>query len=426
MGYDVQAVRAHFPALREGAAHFDGPGGSLVPDVVGETVAATLTSAIANRGRSNPAERRADDIVVEARRAMADLLGADPEGIVFGRSMTQLTYDFSRTLAKTWAPDTEVVVTRLDHDANIRPWVQAAAAVGARVRWVDFDPATGEVDLDAFERAVTERTGVVAVTAASNLIGTRPRVSDICRLAHDAGALVYVDGVHLTAHALIDFAACGADFYVCSPYKFLGPHCGVVAGRPDLLEQLHPDKLLASTEDIPERFELGTLPYELLAGTTAAVDFLSTLAGPAGTPETPVNSGLTVTAGTAGLTGTGPAPSRRQLLAVSMGQLEAYEEGLRSGIEARLSNIDRVVLYGRARRRTPTLLFSVSGVASSEVQARLAAVGVNAPAGSFYAIEASRHLGLGDAGAVRAGIAPYIDQSDVDRLVDAVKAVAEA
>ena len=159
-----------------------------MPDVVGETVAATLTSAIANRGRSNPAERRADDIVVEARRAMADLLGADPEGIVFGRSMTQLTYDFSRTLAKTWAPDTEVVVTRLDHDANIRPWVQAAAAVGARVRWVDFDPATGEVDLDAFERAVTERTGVVAVTAASNLIGTRPRVSDICRLAHDAGA----------------------------------------------------------------------------------------------------------------------------------------------------------------------------------------------------------------------------------------------
>jgi cysteine desulfurase family protein (TIGR01976 family) len=419
MGYDVQAVRAYFPALLEGAAHFDGPGGSLVPDVVGERVAATLTSAIANRGRSNPAERRADDIVVEARRAMADLLAAEPEGIVFGRSMTQLTYDFSRALAKTWSPRTEVVVTRLDHDANIRPWVQAASAVGATVRWVDFDPKTGELELDAFAGVVTDRTALVAVTAASNLIGTRPPVSEICRLAHDAGALVYMDGVHLTAHALIDFAASSADFYACSPYKFLGPHCGVVASWPDLLEGLYPDKLLASTDSIPERFELGTLPYELLAGTRAAVDFLSGLAGsagppPPGAPPPPPDPSAP------------PAtlPSRRQRLTLSMGQLEAYEENMCSGIEARLASIDRVVLYGRPLRRTPTLLFSVTGVDATEVQARLAAAGVNAPAGSFYAIEASRHLGLGASGAVRAGIAPYTDQSDADRLVEAVAAVA--
>jgi len=194
VGYDVAAIRKQFPALAEGAAHFDGPGGSQVPAVVGDAVAATLTAAISNRGRSTPAERRADDTVRAARLAIADLLGGDPRGVVFGRSMTQLTYDFSRTVAKGWSAGDEVVVSRLDHDANIRPWLQAAGAVGATVRSIDFDRQTTELTPADVARVVSSRTRLVAVTAGSNLLGTRPDMAQIAALVHDAGALLYVDG----------------------------------------------------------------------------------------------------------------------------------------------------------------------------------------------------------------------------------------
>ncbi|MGW4056650.1 cysteine desulfurase-like protein [Amycolatopsis sp. NPDC004747] len=393
MTYDVQTIRAHFPALDGGAAHFDGPGGSQVPRVVGEAVAGTLCAAIANRGVVTAAERRASEVVAEARLAVADLLAADPAGVVFGRSMTQLTYDFSRTLAQKWGPGDEVVVTRLDHDANIRPWVQAAAAAGAAVRWLDFDPATGEPAPVA--GLLSERTRLVAVTAASNLLGTRPDIPAIAAQVHRAGALLYVDGVHLTPHALVDITELGADFYACSPYKFLGPHLGVVAAAPSLLETLHPDKLLPSTNAVPERFELGTLPYELLAGTTAAIGFLAGL-----------------------VPGTG---SRRSRLAASMTALEAHENALLARLDGGLAALPGVTRYGAPERhRTPTVLFSVEGVASQAVYEHLGAQGVNAPAGSFYAIECSRRLGLGDAGAVRAGIAPYTTEDDVDRLLAGV------
>jgi cysteine desulfurase family protein (TIGR01976 family) len=393
VAYDVTAVRQHFPALDEGAAHFDGPGGSQVPDVVGEAVAATLCAAIANRGSITPAERRADGIVTEARQAAADLLGAQPGGIVFGRSTTQLTYDFSRALARTWQPGDEVVVTRLDHDANIRPWVQAAQARGVTVRWADFDPGTGELPAGAVAKLLSERTRLVAVTAASNLLGTRPDIPAIAAAVHEANALLYLDGVHLTPHAPVDVAALGADFYGCSPYKFLGPHLGLVAAAPALLETLHPDKLAPSTDAVPERFELGTLPYELLAGTTAAIDFLADL-----------------------VPGDG---SRRERLLRSLAALEEYEQALLERLDAGLAEIPGVTRYGSpGRRRTPTVLFSVDGVPSARVYEKLAAHGVNAPAGSFYALECSRHLGLGDTGAVRAGIAPYTTAAEVDRLLE--------
>src|SRR3954468_11330533 len=275
--YDVAAVRARFPALAAGAAHFDAPGGSQVPDAVAAAVAAALTAPMAHRGRPTQAERNADDVVLAARRAVGDLVGGEPGGVVFGRSATQLAYDFSRVLAASWGPGDEVVVTRLDHDANVRPWVQAAAARGATVRWADFDPATAELPPAAVGELLSPATRLVAVTGASNLIGTRPDLPAITALAHAAGALTWVDGVHLTAHAPVDVAALGADFFICSPYKFLGPHCGVLAAAPALLETLHPAKLLPSTDAVPERFELGTLPYELMAGTTAAVDFLAGL-----------------------------------------------------------------------------------------------------------------------------------------------------
>jgi cysteine desulfurase family protein (TIGR01976 family) len=399
VSYSVAAVRAHFPALTEGAAHFDGPGGAQVPDVVGAAVAATLTAAIANRGTVTAAERRAEAVVTEARQAMADLLAADPGGIIFGRSMTALTYDLSRTLAKTWRPGDEIIVTRLDHDANIRPWVQAAAPAGVTVRWADFDPATGELNADAVTGLLTERTRLVAVTAASNLLGSRPDTATIAERARAVGALVFVDGVHLTAHGLVDMTAMGADFYACSPYKFLGPHLGVLAAAPALLSTLRPDKLLPASDAVPERFELGTLPYELLAGTTAAVDFLADL-----------------------VPGDG---SRRARLATSMKALSEHEDRLCARLEAGLAKIDGVTLYGAPeRRRTPTVLFTIAGVPNADVYAGLAEVNVNAPAGTFYAIECAAHLGLDRTGAVRAGIGPYTDESDVDRLVAGVVRIA--
>jgi len=391
MSFDVASLRAHFPALTDGAAHFDGPGGSQTPDVVAAAVAATMTQPMANRGSVTRAERNADAVVVAARQAVADLTGGVPAGVVFGRSATALTYELSRVLAAGWGPGDEVVVTRLDHDANIRPWVQAAEARGATVRWAEFDPATGELDAAAVGQLLSERTRLVAVTGASNLIGTRPDVAAITALAHEAGALTWVDGVHLTAHAPVDVTALGADFFVCSPYKFLGPHCGCLVALPELLDTLHPDKLLPSSSAVPERFELGTLPYELLAGTTAAVDLLADQAGPEG--------------------------DRRSRLVAVMAAIEQHEDRLRERIEDGVRELPGVTLWSRAGHRTPTLLLTFVGRDAADAYRFLAERGVNAPAGSFYALEASRWLGLGDTGGLRIGLAPYNDDADVDRLL---------
>jgi cysteine desulfurase family protein (TIGR01976 family) len=397
--YDVESVRAHFPALAEGAAHFDGPGGSQTPDVVAAAVAATLTSAIANRGEVTPAERRAESIVGECRAALGDLLATDPRGVVFGRSATQLNMDLARTLAKDWGPGDEVVVTRLDHDGNVRPWVIAAERAGATVRWADFDPATGELDPEAVASVLSGRTRLVAVTGASNLVGTRPDLPAISGLVHGAGALLAVDAVHLAAHASIDRVALGADLLVCSPYKFLGPHCGVLAADPELLETLHPDKLLPSSDTVPERFELGTLPYELMAGTTAAIEFLASL------------SGLAAEA------------SRRDRLVDAMARIEAHEDPLRTRLEEAVTALPGVTCWSRAARRTSTLLFTFANHDPQDVRNALAHKGINAPAGNFYAIECSRRLGLGSAGGLRLGLAPYTNGDDVDRAVDALTAV---
>jgi cysteine desulfurase family protein (TIGR01976 family) len=395
MSYDVETVRSHFPSLRSGVAHFDGPGGSQTPAPVAEAVATTMTSSISNRGRVTAAERRADDIVTGARAAMADLLGADPRGIVFGRSATDLTFHLARTLSSAWGPGDEVVVSRLDHDANVRPWVLAADAVGATVRWVDFDPATGELGPDAVRDVVHERTRLVAVTAASNLIGTRPDVRAIADVVHAVGALLWVDGVHATAHVGTDLAASGADFWVCSPYKFLGPHLGVLAADPALLETLRPAKLVPSSDAVPERFELGTLPYELLAGTTAAVDFLAGLAGDA-------------------------EGGRRERLVAAYERIERHEAGLLARLESRLARVPGLTVWSRAARRTPTLLLTVEGRDPQDLRAALAERDISAPAGHFYAWECSHHLGLGTTGGVRVGLAAYTDEADVDRLADAL------
>ena len=286
MGYDVHAVRARFPALAAGIAHFDGPGGSQVPDTVAAAVADTLLSPLANRGSVTAAERAADAIVLAARAAMGDLLGADPRGVVFGRSMTALTFDLARTLAATWRPGDEVIVTRLDHDANIRPWVDAATHVGATVRWAEPDKESGELPVEAVTAQLSDRTRLVAVTGASNLIGTRPDVAAISRAEHDAGALVHVDGVHLTPHAAVDVAALGADFYAWTAHKAYGPTgIGVLHGRREILEAMPPflggghmisrvERFESRWAEPPMKFEAGTSPIAEAVGLGAAVDYL--------------------------------------------------------------------------------------------------------------------------------------------------------
>ncbi|MFF1451267.1 cysteine desulfurase-like protein [Streptomyces sp. NPDC058274] len=366
--------------------------GTQTPTPVIDAVADALGNPLSIRGSVAPGEVNAETIVAEFCRAMADLLGADPRGIVFGRSATQLTYDFSRILARTWRAGDEIVVSRLDHDANIRPWIQAAEPAGAQVRWADFDPVTGELPASAVGDLLTERTRLVAVTAASNLIGTRPAVAGMARLVHRAGALLFVDGVHYAAHEFVDVTDLGADFFVCSPYKFFGPHHGVLAARPELLETLNPDKLLPSADMVPERFELGTLPYEALAGTRAAVDFLAGLAAE-GSRE------------------------RRERLRSAFSLIARHEAVLRGRLETALSVMEGVTVHSRAADRTPTLLLTFDDRAAADAYGFLGRLGVHAPAGSFYAVEASRHLGLGDSGGLRLGLSPYSDTSDVDRLL---------
>ncbi len=377
---DVDRVRRSFPALDDGLARFDGPGGSLVPREVAEAMTAAMAAGLCQRGTLTAPERQAEATTLGARAAMGRLLGSDPGGIVFGRSMTAITFDLARTLARGWGPGDEVVVTRLDHDADIRPWVVAAERAGATVRWLEFDPVTTE--LDDVATVLSERTRLVAVTGASNLFGTRPPVRAIADAAHSVGALVHVDAVHLTAHAPVDRAALGADLLTCSPYKFFGPHLGVLAADPALLETLHPDKLLPSTDAVPERFELGTLPYEQLAGVVAAVAFIDDVGG--------------------------------------MAAIEKHEDALLDRLLAGLADLPAVRVHGTPAHRTPTLLLHVEGHEPGVVYEQLVAHGVVAPAGSFYAIEASRHAGLGDAGGVRVGLSPYTSDDDIDRLLAAL------
>lgn len=374
-------------------AQFDGPGGTQTPVSVGQAIFDTITGPLSNRGTNTLSERNAEHAVMQARQAGADLLAADPGGIVFGRSATALAFDIARTLAERWRPGDEIVVSRLDHDSNIRPWVRYAERSGATVRWIEFDPQTGEVPIELVRAVVNDRTKLVAVTAASNILGTKPDLSAIGRIAHEMGALFYVDGVANTAHGLIDVAALGADFYACSPYKFFGPHIGMLAAHPDLLETLHPDKLRPSTERVPERFELGTLPYELLAGVTAAIEFMAGM--------NPQAQG-----------------SRRERLASSLEAAAVHEHALDARLRQGLEPFDRVRLYSNASQKTPTQFFTVDGIAPADVSAALREVNVQAPAHSFYALEACEFLGLGEAGAVRVGMAPYNTEAEVDRLLN--------
>ena len=392
MAYQVERVRQDFPSLKTGIAFFDGPGGSQVPTAVGQAIANAITQASSNRGTTTASEQNAEDAVIGYRNAVADLLNADPKGVVYGRSWTQLTYDFSRSISKSWSSGDEIIISRLDHDSNIRPWLQAAANRGVVVKWAEIDKESGELPVSAVTSLLSSKTKFVAVTGASNTLGTKPDIYAIGRAVKDAGALFLVDGVHLTPHAVIDFKAMPVDFYGFSSYKILGPHCSSFVADPALLETINNDKLLPSTMTVPERFEFGTLPYELMAGVSASIDYVAALDSSA----------------------TG---SRRERIVKSITLLEEYEQDLFKYMQDQLALLPTITLYGKAKDRTPTAYFNFAGVDGGDVYKFMATKKVNLPAHNFYAVEVSRALGLGDTGAIRAGIAPYTTRDDVDRLI---------
>jgi len=402
MGFDVDRVRAGYPALADGYAYLDGAAGTQLPHAVIDAMAGAYRAGLGNSGGAFPASRRSDEITAECRRAVADLTGGLPEGVILGPNMTTLTYRLARTLAAGWGPGDEVVVTRLDHDANVRPWVQAASAVGAVVRWADVRLPEGDLPLDSFRRLITDRTRLVAVTAASNLIGTRPDVAGIAALAHAAGALAYVDGVHATPHGPVDVRELGADLYATSAYKWSGPHVGAVVADPALLEALAPDKLAPAPGEVPDRFEQGTLAFADLVGVTAAVEHLASLAGPAA--------------------GCG---TRRERILASLAAAEAYEQHLFRVLLGGLDAMGHITTYGKAARRTATAYFTVAGWTPRQVAEHLAGRKVNVWDGDNYAWELAGALGLRDTGgAVRAGLVHYNDRSDVERLLTAVAELA--
>ena len=397
----IDQIRAEFPALRDGRAALDGAAGTQLPSAVIDAVVIAMRAAMANVHGAFPGSQRSTETVDAARRAVADLVGGSSDGVVLGPNMTTLTFMIADTLSRSWGPGDEIVVTSLDHDANIRPWVLAAQRAGATVRWAEFDVDSGELPVRAFDGVIGERTRLVAVTAASNAIGTRPDVRVIADRAHEAGALTYVDGVHATPHGPSDMIALGADLYACSSYKWFGPHAGAVIADPALLASLKPRKLVPSPDAGPERFERGTASFEQLAGVAAAVDWIA---------------GLTDETG-----------SRRERVLAAMGAIERYLDELATVARDGLTSIDGVRILGSAQRRTSTISFTVRGVSPADVAAALNREGVNVWDGDNYAYELMDRLGLGDSGgAVRASLVLYNDRSDVRRLVDAVAQVAVA
>ena len=395
MSLDIPLIRSAYPALAEGYAHFDGAGGTQPVEPAIAAIAGTMRAAVSNRGTAFASARRSGEIVQAARSAVADLVGGDPDGVVFGPSATALTYLVARTVSQSWGPGDEVVVSRLDHDSNVRPWIQAATAAGATVRWADVDLTTGILPVGQYRELVSGRTRLVAVTGASNAIGTVPDVREIAAIAHAAGALTYVDGVHATAHRPVDVSDMGADFYVTSAYKWSGPHYAAVVADPALWETLRPVKLIPSPDRAPDRFEYGTLSFELLAGVTAAVDHLAGLAGVPGT-------------------------NRRDRIVTSMAAVTAYEMGLLERLAAGLASIDTVTVCPAPADRCPTISFRVAGQTPADTARILGDQGICVSNGDYYAVEYFTAAGLRDSGgAVRASIYHYNTSDEVDRLLEA-------
>ncbi len=401
----VETIRQHFPALARrhrghAVAYFDGPGGTQVPRAVADAMSDYLLHHNANTHWAYPSSLETDAAIQRSREALADFLNATPQEVVFGQNMTSLTLHVGRALARGWSAGDEVIVTELDHHANADTWRALGREHGIRTRTVPMEPASGELRWDALEAAFTRRTRLLAIGAASNALGTITDVAAATRLAHDAGALCFVDAVHFAAHALVDVQAIGCDFLVCSPYKFYGPHLGVLYGRRDLLERLDAPKLEPAPDHAPDRLETGTLSHEAIAGAGAAVDWLASLA-----------SG---------------AASRREALAATFGAL--HERGLAqvTRLWEVLRGVPGLTLYGPppARPRTSTLSFAMGAHRSEQVARHCAGRGLFVSHGDFYAQTVVRRLGHEDDGLVRLGCAAYTTGDEVERVLAAVSELA--
>jgi cysteine desulfurase family protein (TIGR01976 family) len=404
---DVRSVRARFPALARIGVDgrppvlADAPGGSQVPDAVIEAVSGHYRRGMSNTHGAFTTSQETDVVVAEARRAAADLTGAGPGEIVFGPNATTLLFHVSRSFSKTLEPGDEVIVTRLDHDANIRPWVLAAADAGADVRWVDVHEDDVTIDTDSFEAAMSSRTKLVAFTLASNAVGSIPPAAELVARAKEVGAVVAVDAVHFAQHRLLDLNGLGADLLACSPYKFFGPHLGILAARRSLLESWMPYKLVPAPDEAPERWETGTQNHEGLAGLVAAVDYLAGIAGAA-------------------------EIARRERLAASYETIAEHERTLADRFLEGIARLPDVRLWGIADRarlgeRTPTFAIRVGDEHPAETAKRLAERGVFVWDGDYYAREIMSRLGLSESGgAVRVGFCHYHTLDEVDRVLDAL------
>ncbi len=380
-------------------AYFDGPGGTQVPRDVVEAVVDYLYHHNANTHWSYPTSAETDACLAEARSAVADLLNAGHDEVAFGNNMTTLTFHVSRALGRRWGASDEVIVTELDHHANVDPWREMARERGVTVRTVRMDPASGTLDLDDLRRAFSSRTRLLAIGAASNALGTINDIAAATRLAHEHGALSFVDAVHYAAHGVIDVKAWDCDFLACSAYKFYGPHVGILYGKRALIDGLDVPRLAPASNDSPERLETGTLNHEGIVGTGAAVNFLASLA---------------------------PGATRRERLTNSLGGLHVRGDALVARLWHGLSAIEGVTRYGVAPggARTPTVIFTIAGKSSTEVARALVPLGLYVSNGDFYAITVIERLGQSADGVVRAGCACYTSEEEVDRLVAGVAQVA--
>jgi cysteine desulfurase family protein (TIGR01976 family) len=396
--FDVMAVREQFPALSRthngrGVVYFDGPGGSQVARQAIDAMAGYMERGGANLHGVFPTSTETEEILAGAREASAAFLGAAPDEVAFGANMTTLTFAISRALAREWDETTEIVVTELDHRANVDPWLIAAREKGAKVRWVRVDPETLTLVAEDLEQTINDRTKLVAVGLASNAVGTVNDVAAVAEIAHDVGAIVAVDAVHAAPHIPVDRDVIGADVITCSAYKFFGPHVGVTAIRRELFERLNVYRLEPAPAHTPDKLETGTQNHEGIAGVEGAIDFIASL---------------------------GEGSSRREKLASAMQTIEEYEAGLAETFRTALRDLPGIKLYAAPDgiRKTPTIAFRVEGCSTNEVCVRMLQHGYFIAAGDFYASTIAERLGIKDSGGfVRAGLAPYNTQEEIDGFV---------
>ena len=423
VSYDLGAIRERFPALAvadDGKARvfFDNPAGTQVPRTVAERMSAYLLENNANMGGTFVTSAKSDAVIDNAHRAMADFLNAaSHEEIVFGQNMTTITLHVSRSIGRMLKAGDEIVLSRMDHDANVSPWLLLAEDLDLEVRWLPFNLDTYEFDAEQIERTITERTKLVCVGAASNLLGTINDVASIAGHARSVGALTYVDAVQLAPHVAIDVQALGCDFLVCSAYKFFGPHQGILWGRRELLESLTPYKVRPASEGPPFNFETGTQSHEGMAGTAAAIDYFAWIGRTFAGAYHERNDAY---------------PQQRKLLRSAMQCLFDYERSLTVDLLDRLAALPGVTVYGitdkaALDRRVPTVAFTVDGVAPQKIAAALGRRNIFVWSGHNYAIEAAGALGLLEhGGAVRVGPVHYNSRDELDRLSIALEQIIPA